>query len=256
MPEHYFKDAIKYALYKRRYPNVKIGRGATLSGENTFGRNVSIMNGVYVLKSQFGDAVEVRDNCRIFESSFEGNNIIYERCSIGRSSLGKYSYLSQDSNIGNLTVGRFCSIGPGFAVGLGTHPSNYVSTSPVFFSTRKQCGVTFADREYFTEQTSSSIGNDVWIGAKVFMKDGTTINHGAIVAAGAVVTRDVAPYAIVGGVPARTIRMRFDDQTIEALLATSWWDWNESELRSAQQLFAQEGAEAFLAWSRNRENKS
>jgi acetyltransferase-like isoleucine patch superfamily enzyme len=118
----------------------------------------------------------------------------------------------------------------------------------VFFSTRKQSGVTFADRDYFNEHAASVIGHDVWIGANVFVKDGTTINHGAIVAAGAVVTNDVPAYAIVGGVPAKIIRFRFKEDEIERLLQSEWWNWSETELQAAQKAFAQEGLDAFFEY--------
>jgi acetyltransferase-like isoleucine patch superfamily enzyme len=252
MSQNVFKNLIKRSVYGRRYPGVRIGSGATISGENRFGRDVSIGDNSYIYNSDVGDNVEIRDGCRVFESSFEGNNILYSHSTIGKTKIGKYSYLSDDTNVGNLSIGRFCSIGPGFKCGFGAHPTNFVSTSPVFFSTRKQCGTTFADRNYFEEHVLTTVGHDVWIGANVFLKDGTTINHGAIVAAGAVVTNDVPAYAIVGGVPAKMIRMRFAEREIEQLLISKWWDWSEADLRAAQKTFAQAGLQAFLEWKPGR----
>lgn len=246
------KAAIKYVLYRARYSGIKLGWGATIAGECEFGADVAIGKGSYVFQSKFGDNVTIREDCRIFESQLEGNNVIYDRCQLAKVSLGAYSYVSTDADISNLSIGKFCSVGPNLKCGYGLHPTNYVSTSPVFFSTRKQCGATFADRDLFTEQQSTTVGHDVWVGANVYLKDGINVGHGAVLAAGAVVTKDVPPYVIVGGVPAKTIRPRFSESVIAELLDLEWWHWSESELRAAQSFFAREGAEALLAWNRER----
>ena len=246
------KAAIKYALYRARYSGIQLGWGATIAGKCEFGADVAIGKNSYIFESQFGNNVTVLEDCRIFESQFEGHNVIYDRCMLGKVSVGAYSYLNSDATVSNLQVGKFTSIGPNLKCGYGIHPTNYVSTSPVFFSTRKQCGVTFAESDYFAEQQTTVVGHDVWVGANVYLKDGVNIGHGAVVAAGAVVTKDVPPYAVVGGVPAKVIRLRFSESVIAELLGTEWWHWNEAELRAAQPFFARDGAEAFLEWASKR----
>lgn len=149
--------------------------------------------------------------------------VVYPPFFLRRVNLGNYSYIAKNSSISYCTIGKFCSIGPNFCCGLGVHPTNGVSTSPMFYSTAKQNGVSLCKENIFEESKQTAIGNDVFIGANVTVLDGITIGDGAIVGAGAVVTKDVPPYAIVAGVPAKIIRYRFDEKTIDALLKIQWW---------------------------------
>lgn len=148
-------------------------------------------------------------------------------------SIDSYSYLAGFNTMMNTKIGKFCSIAENVKIGLGIHPvSSFVSTSPVFYSPSAQCGFTFADKSYFTETGIVNIGNDVWIGANAVLMDNVTIGDGAIIAAGAVVTKDVAPYSITGGVPAKHIKYRFDDIIIKALLESRWWDFDKEYIRA------------------------
>ena len=138
--------------------------------------------------------------------------------------IGNYSYLARNAFASNLTIGKFCSIGPNFCCGLGLHPTNGISTSPMFYSTVRQNGVTLCTENQYEETKHTTIGNDVFIGANVTILDGVTIGDGAVVGAGAVVTKDVPPYAVVGGVPAKVLKYRFDKDTINKLLQIQWWN--------------------------------
>lgn len=106
---------------------------------------------------------------------------------------------------------------------------HFVSTSPVFLSHKDSIKAKFAKHDYLP-QVRTTIGADVWIGEGALIKAGVCIGHGAVVGMGAVVTSDVAPYAIVGGNPARLIRFRFDNQVIEKLLQAKWWDFSDQHL--------------------------
>jgi acetyltransferase-like isoleucine patch superfamily enzyme len=156
------------------------------------------------------------------------------------SRLGNCSYVSSRVELYRCKVGAFTSIGPRVKTVHGNHPTQWVSSHPAFYSPRKQCGRSFSTEERVPEHRflpedpafQVGLGSDVWIGADTVILEGVRIGHGAIVAAGAVVTKDVAPYAICGGVPARTLRNRFDDSTVERLLRIAWWDWPLSALES------------------------
>lgn len=151
--------------------------------------------------------------------------------------LGDYSYIARNAQISNCQIGRFCSIGPNCCCGLGIHPIDGISTSPMFYSTAKQNGVTFCKENKVEESLQTVIGNDVFIGANVTILDGVTIGDGAVVGAGAVVTADIPPYAIAVGVPAKVVKYRFDNETIEKLLEDQWWNQEEKKLKDVEESF-------------------
>jgi len=167
---------------------------------------------------------------------FSSYNRIYRRAFIRSSNLGRMSYIAEGTSIGFANIGAFCSIGPNVAMGgLGWHPTDRLSTHPAFYSSRLQAGTSFVDAnnglDNEKELPHTNIGSDVWIGAGSIVLDGVTIGDGAIIAAGAVVTKNVPPYAIVGGVPAQVIRYRFDIDTITALLKWRWWELSNDEIQ-------------------------
>lgn len=169
-------------------------------------------------------------------STFEGMNSIYERTWF-RGNMGLGSYISNDCVL-SANIGRFTSIAPYVTCNSGIHmyKEPFVSTSPAFYSLQGQAGnKTFATRQVIDEnkyidtdnKIAISIGNDCWIGERVFLVGGVTIGDGAVVLAGAVVTKDVPPYAIVGGVPAKILCYRYNEETVNTLLKTKWWENEE-----------------------------
>ena len=149
------------------------------------------------------------------------------------SSLGDFSYAGERSRLTNVRVGKCVSIANEVLIGLGRHPSReFVSTHPVFYDQTSGSPMPALGKNVFAEFAPINIGNDVWIGTRAIILDGVTIGDGAIVAAGAVVTEDVAPYSIVGGVPARLIRMRFNEEEIAFLRELRWWDRDSAWLEN------------------------
>lgn len=146
-----------------------------------------------------------------------------------RGKLGKYSYIGNNSFVVDTIIGNFTSIAPDCYIGGTKHPLEWISTSPVFHKHENIMKKNFARHE-FEIFAKSSIGNDVWIGNKVMVKAGVTIADGAVVGMGSIVTKDIGPYEVWAGNPAKMIRKRFDDYTIEKLLKVQWWNWSDDKI--------------------------
>jgi len=171
------------------------------------------------------------------KSFFEGANKIYPYTKF-EGNLGYGTYIGPNCDI-IAKIGRFCSIAPFVRINPGIHPYTYpfATTCPMFFSTKKQNGNTFVAENRFDETKGITIiGNDCWIGENVFIASGVSIHDGGVVLAGAVVTKDVPPYAIVGGVPAKIIKYRYSDEDIRFLLSFKWWEKDLSWLRNNSNL--------------------
>lgn len=145
-----------------------------------------------------------------------------------------------------LIVGGYSSIGGNYILG-ANHGPNRITTYPI----RMNLGIGGADyKEWPVPTGDTTVGNDVWTCEHSVMLPGVTIGDGAVVAAGAVVVKDVPPYAIVGGNPAKLIRYRFNEAQIEALLEIRWWDWPEERIRGAVSYFESEDVDAFIEYAR------
>lgn len=188
-------------MIRRHYGLVAIGRTSPrwISPATTFGRHCRLNGPVYVLDSHIGD----------------------------------YSYLESHVRVSYTIMGRFTSVAPSAQVGLASHPiQDNVSLHPAFYRHDPALGYDLvSDGVEHEELLTTRVGHDVWIGAGALVVGGVTIGDGAVVAAGAVVTRDVPPYAVVGGVPATVLRQRFDEDTVRYLLELRWWDRSEAWLR-------------------------
>ena len=156
-------------------------------------------------------------------------------------SIGKHTYgLERNSFVGldiscPVKIGKFCSFAPEVKIFLNSdHPTNLPSTFP--FKTLLLQETPWPNRDAVTNG-SVCIGNDVWVGTRSMLMSGITIGDGAIIAAGSVVTKNVDPYEIVGGVPAQRIRFRFTNQEINSMLRIKWWDWTDEKIKENIYLF-------------------
>ena len=170
-------------------------------------------------------------------SDFAEKTKLYEPFSIYHSQVGKGTYIAENSKISYTNIGKFCSFGLNLVCGWGIHPINGISTSPFFYSTKKQNGFTIAKRDLIEERKRINIGNDVFIGANVTILDGISIGDGAIIGAGSVVSKDIPDYAVAYGVPIKIVKYRFNKSQIRQLKEISWWDLEESELIKVRDTF-------------------
>lgn len=196
LPES-FLDALNQRRLRKKFSGLLIGKRCFVS-DSSFGKTVNVSSDVTLLSTEVGD----------------------------------YTYIGPGCVMSNVKIGRYCSIAPQVYIGLGTHPSRkFVSTHPIFYLNRLSLGWSIADRDYLSEFSPTDVGNDVWIGLRAAIRDGVTIGDGAIIGAGAVIVKDVPPYTIWGGVPARQIRERFSRVEIDFLLTFRWWEKDENWIR-------------------------
>ncbi len=188
-----------------------VGPGARLS-ETPF-----IHDGALVEASRLGSWTEIGRNSHVVEST-----------------IGDYTYDDGDVSIFYAEIGKFCSIANRVRINPGNHPPDRVAQHHMTYR-RVKFGLDTRDDEGFFAWRRAHpcvIGHDVWIGHAAIVMPGVTIGTGAIVGSAAVVTRDVEPYQVVVGVPARPIRTRFDDEVIRRILKSRWWDWSREELEA------------------------
>lgn len=199
----------------------------------------------FLKKIRFLKKVIFHKGSKISNSHFEGKNVIGSNSTFINSSLGFGSYIANSSGLFNVSVGKFCSIGPNVVAGFGSHPVDFISTHPCFYSPLKQANFTFTEsKSYFKEFKTNkngklvTIGNNCWIGYDVAILDGVVIGDGCIIAAKSLVTKDVPPYSVVAGIPGKVIKPRFDKEQISQILSMDkLWDLDLNWYASNFELF-------------------
>ena len=185
-------------------------------------KTADIAESALVLNSKVGEV------CQLFDDAM----LCY-------SQIGDMSYLGRRSCAFSSTIGKYCSIAWNVSVGPGNHDYNRVTTHAMLYAKRFGMINDFSDRFYNQYDKDTVIGNDVWIGCNAVIMRGVQISDGAVIGANAVITRDVAPYTIVGGVN-KVIKKRFDDEIIQKLLEIKWWDYPIEIIRENIGLIAEE----------------
>lgn len=186
-----------------------------------YGVGLKCYRNAVVIDSEIGMGVTIGDDTTIARCRV-GDNVAFNRRSyINDSVIGDYSYSGSNTTINFSSIGKFCSLARNVDIGGFDHDYHKVTTMPLFRFDQLLGG---GDPEV-NETELCEIGNDVWIAAGTQILHKVSVGDGAVIGGGAVVTKDVPPYAIVAGVPAKIVKYRFDDKTIDNLLEIKWWDW-------------------------------
>lgn len=151
--------------------------------------------------------------------------------------IDRYSYVGHNTHINNCDIGAFCSIAGDVVIGGSSHPIEWVSTSPVFHTKKNALNTSFSSNRYAT-LAKTVIGNDVWIASHAMVKGGVSIGDGAVIGMGSIVTKDIPPYEVWAGNPAKMIRKRFDKDKVQQLLDLKWWDYSDDKLTEMGNLFS------------------
>ncbi|MEX0328408.1 MAG: chloramphenicol acetyltransferase [Ruegeria sp.] len=187
-------------------------------------------------------------NCEISNSSFGTYVEIGAGTRVANSVFGDYSYCDRTCDIANARIGKFANIASFTRIGATDHPMDKASLHHFHYRSASYWDDAGDDADWFAHRASrlAEIGHDTWIGHSAIIKPEVTIGHGAVVAAGAIVTKDVPPYTVVAGVTAKPLRRRFSETLADRMIALAWWDWDHARLRAALPDFRSMPAEAFL----------
>lgn len=177
-------------------------------------------------KRTYSNAIIDNGCCFTGDTKIGVKSHILGGCLINHSIIGDYTYIGQNSRFQNTKIGNYCSVASDVICGLGNHPLDLFSTSPIFYRVNNTFKLKIVEKDLdFSEYKSINIGHDVWIGTRAIILDGVNIGNGAVIAAGALVTKDVPPYAIVAGVPSKVIKYRNVKEYMY-----EWWNLSPQDI--------------------------
>jgi phosphonate metabolism protein (transferase hexapeptide repeat family) len=190
----------------------------------------------------------IHDGCAVVDSQLGRFVEIGQGSRVAHSGVGDYSYCDRMCDIANADIGRFSNIASFVRIGATDHPLDRASLHHFMYRSADYWEDAAHDEDWFTHRKSrrAVIGHDTWIGHNAQIKPEITIGTGAVIASGAIVTKDVPPYAIVAGTPAKIIRFRQPEPIAARLMTLAWWDWDHDRLRAGLEDFRSMSAEAFL----------
>lgn len=197
--------------------------------------NANIWNHVFIKNSILDENVNIGDFSRI-EDSYFGKGVQIQRYAlIYGADLKKHSYTGRNFTAWHCKIGAFCSISWNVSIGGANHDYKKVTTHAFLYA--KEFGFSDNRLGYNRFEEECEIGNDVWVGAHAVINRGVKIGNGSVIAAGAVVTKDVPAYSICGGIPAKVVKKRFDDKIIERLENIKWWEFDDDIIKDNFALF-------------------
>ncbi len=190
----------------------------------------------------------IHPSCEITDSTFGAYTEIGHGSRINNAHFGDYSYCDRYADVANARIGKFANIAAFTRIGATDHPLHTASCHHFLYRSGDYWDDAEHDDAFFAHRKSrlAHIGHDTWIGAGAMIKPEVTLGHGAVVASGAVVTKDVDPYTIVAGTPAKVLRLRQSRDIAERIIALAWWDWSHDKLRTSLPDFRTLPVEAFL----------
>jgi phosphonate metabolism protein (transferase hexapeptide repeat family) len=196
------------------------------------------------------DTPVVHADCDLIEADLGRFVEIGRGSRIAYSTFGDYSYCDRYADIANAEIGKFSNIASFVRIGATDHPLDRASLHHFMYRSSDYWEDADHDADWFARRRSrrAHIGHDTWIGHNAQIKPEVTIGHGAVVASGAIVTKDVPPYMIVAGVPAKPIRTRISPALADQMIALGWWDWSHEAIREALDNFRKLTAEEFLEY--------
>lgn len=205
--------------------------------DSKIGDETRVFKNAWIKSSDISEKCLISDLCRVEDSEFDYSVWLYPNGMVYSTQIGRYSYAQKNSSMWHASIGKYCSISWNVSIGGAEHDFHRITSHSMLYAP----SLGFVEKPLYNRfEKPCIVGNDVWIGAGAHILRDVSIGDGAVIAAGAVVTKDVAPYTIVAGIPAKEIGQRCSDRIIEQLLAVKWWDFPDKVIKDNITIFNNE----------------